>query len=41
MGGRKQLIAVFSPTAGGRVLGFADVLVISGPVAMRPWWEKL
>ena len=35
VGGRKQLIVVLSSTAAGRVLGFADVLVIGGPVAMR------
>ena len=36
MGGRKQLIAVFSPPATGRVAGFAAILMIGGAAAKRP-----
>ena len=41
VGGRKQLLAVFTPAAMGQVPSFADVLVIGGPGAMIPYQERL
>ena len=35
MGGRNQLIQVLCSTAMGRVMGFADVLAIGGPVGVK------